>query len=136
MRMLLIVAGLAFVGTAQASTNFTYYASPVLAYQCTGFKTSVCYGFEASNSGHAVQSVTMKVDSTNPLHFVIKFTVDNISYTGNVDAANAGFPFLVWDNTGSGDTITVTVAYVKTRHCVKATCADRYLAESGSVVLP
>lgn len=134
MRAALLLIGLASVAQAQPA-NFSYYASPVLAYQCSGYSASGCVGFETSDAAHTVQSVGIKVTSTNPLQFQVSIWVDNTPYKGyHIPASGTDQPFVVTDTIGSFTTIMVSMTWVKTRHCTKPNhCADRYLPEAGTI---
>ena len=141
MKAIMVFLGLAMIGLgciAQAvAGDFTYYASPKLAYQCTGYNTAWCNGFESSDAAHAVTLVGMRATSANPLQFQVTISVDGTPYKAyNVDGNNTNVAFPATDTIGSGTQIMVTVAFVKTVHCVNGKCQNRYLAEAGSVSAP
>lgn len=129
-----LLIGLLATGAAQAS-SFTWYASPVKLYQCTGYAASSCTGFETSDSTQWIDSVGLKVTSTNPLAFQVSIMIHSQVYKAFNVPPDMSSPFVVSATDGSGATATVTIAYVKTRHCVKA-CVDRYLPEAGTAAIP
>lgn len=141
MRNVITACAVALAGAAQAASDFSYYASPVLAYQCVGYSTGSCTGFETSHPAHTVYHVDIVIDSTTPLTFIVKADVDGTQYrSAPVRARDTGTPFAVFATDGSDTPIKMTVHYAATRHCVGSGssrhCTDRYLPESGKVQLP
>lgn len=121
------------LANSQVPVTFGFYASPIKLYQCAGYSSSTCMGFETSLAPHVVQSLGIKVTSTNPLQFQVSAFIDNMPYKGySIDGNNTGQPFQLTDTIGSFTTITMTLVYAKTLHCLKA-CVARYLPESGTV---
>jgi hypothetical protein len=135
----LVLACCAGVASAQ-SANFNFYASPVKLYQCIGYSTSKCIGFETGLATHWVDYVKLNVTSANPLQFQVTIMVNSQVYQAFNQPADMSSPFVVAATDGSGLTATVTLSYVKTLHCVgtgaSRHCTDRYLPEAGTVSLP
>lgn len=136
MKTILWVIGLAGVANAQAA-QFNYYVSPVRLYQCVGYSTSQCTGFETSLAPHVVDNVGLKITSTNPLQFQVSIMIDSQAYRAFNVPADMSSPFVVAATDGSGLTALVTVIYVKTNHCTRpGHCAARYLPEAGTASVP
>lgn len=121
--------------SAVAATGFTFYASPLGYYKCSGYATSTCTDFESSDPAHAVTMVVLAPPAGGMMQ--VQLYVDGQHYRGATASSGAQFEA---QDMGSGQTLSATVNWVKTRHCVTTRgvyhCTDRYLAESGTISLP
>ncbi len=134
----LLFAIVLFPTVGFSATNFNFYASPLGYYQCYGYNTGICVGFESSDPTLSVDRVMLRVNSEKPLVLGVEVWGIGGDHFYGASSEN-GAQFTLADR-GAGNVITMSVNWFRTKHCVTTNghqhCAVRYLPESGTVSVP